>query len=84
MGYMKKTMIVLKSGDLRRIFRGAAKVIGRGFYLIRARIEDWRIGRISINKRKPTKYAEQGAKATESTNYDWLDQMFKAYPVPIC
>ena len=29
----------------------------------------------------PTRYQDTGAYATESTNYEWLDKIFKAYPL---
>lgn len=78
---LHKGIQALKKGEFKRIFRGIGRIIGKGIYRIRARIEDWCVGKVSVDKRKTTKYAQLGAKDTESTNYDWLDQMFKAYPV---
>lgn len=81
MNYVKKAISAIKKGDFKRLFRGMGRLVGKGVYCIRARVEDWRIGRISINKLKPSKHEDQGAYATQSTDYLWLDQMFKAYPV---
>ena len=65
-----------------RMARGAWRRLGKLMYRVRARYEDWRLGGISLEGIKPSKYTEKGAKATESTNYEWLDQIFKVFPYP--
>ena len=62
-------------------FIRAIKGIRCVLYRIRARIEDWRIGGISLEQGMSSRFPEMGAHATESTNYIWLDRMFKAVPL---
>ena len=50
-------------------------------YSIRARIEDWRLGRISVEKKIQSKYKDLGANASHSTDYRLLDRVFKTYPL---
>ena len=71
----------LKEREFRTFFRKSASLAGQGLDLLRAREEDWRIAGISINKKLHSKHRELGAYATESTDYCWLDQIFKAYPL---
>ena len=66
---------------IARLVKAGCRRIGKILYRIRARYEDWRLGRVSVDKKKESKFEEVGANAMESTNYQWLDQMFKAYPV---
>ena len=68
-------------GKIKKAIKGICRRIGKGLYRIRARYEDWRLGRVSVDRKKPSKYEKLGVNDMESTNYDWLDQMFKAYPV---
>lgn len=67
-------------GKIKKAIKGICRRIGKVFYKIRARYEDWRLGRVSVDRKKPSKYENLGVNDMESTNYDWLDQMFKAYP----
>ncbi len=71
----------IKKG-IARLVKAVGRRVGKILYRIRARYEDWRLGGVSVDKIKPSKYTEAGAKAMESTNYDWLDQIFKVFPYP--
>lgn len=51
-------------------------------YRIRARWEDRRIGGISVEETKPSRFSAQGAEATQSSDYRCLDRIFKTY-VPL-
>lgn len=81
MSKIKKAMALVKAGDWKTLLRKGLRFLEKPGYRIRARIEDWRIGGISIDKRKPSRYEELGAYATQSTDYCWLDQIFKSFPL---
>lgn len=46
-------------------------------YRLRARWEDRRMGGISVDARKPSRFAAQGAEATQSSDYRCLDRLFR-------
>lgn len=81
MSKLKKAFALIKAGDFKTFFRKISVILRKYLYRIRARIEDWRIGRISINKRIPSKFIEKGSYATESTDYRWLDKIFRSLPL---
>lgn len=81
MQYMKKGLTLLKKGDLKTLARGAFRILCRKLYLIWARIEDWRIGGVSLSGWKLSRFPETGAYGTESTDYRWMNQIFKSYPL---
>lgn len=81
MGKVRKAWKLLLSGDFATLWKKTVHIIKKMLYRMRARIEDWRIGRISLHKIIPTKYAGLGAYSTESTDYCWLDQIFKSFPL---
>ena len=69
---------LLKQGKLGAIFQKISVRFVRCVYKIRAWIEDCRIGGISVEKIKPTKFAELGATHSQSTHYHMLDRAFKS------
>lgn len=82
MSNLKKAFALIRSGDFKALFQRISIICRKFLYRIRARIEDWRIGRISINKKIPSKFADKGSYATESTDYRWLDKIFRSIPLP--
>ena len=65
-----------------RLIKNVGRWVCKKLYQIRARYEDWRLGRVSVDKIRESKFKDLGVKDMESTNYQWLDQMFKAFPYP--
>lgn len=51
-------------------------------YKLRAGWEDRRLGGVSVDERKPSRFAAQGAEATQSSDYRCLDRIFKTH-VPL-
>ena len=78
---MKPLRSELKPVKQETLFARSVNGIRCALYRIRAGIEDWRIGGISLEQGMSSRFPEMGAHATESTNYIWLDRMFKAVPL---
>lgn len=51
-------------------------------YRLRTRWEDRRLGGISVDETKPTRFSAEGAEATQSSDYRCLDRIFKKH-VPL-
>ena len=51
-------------------------------YQLRTWWEDRRVGGISVDTRKPSRFAAEGAEATQSSDYRCLDRIFKTH-VPL-
>lgn len=82
MFYLRKAWKYIKAGNFKALFTGICQLLRRTAYYIRAWIEDWLIGGVSVNQKKPTKFAEIGAYDTQSTDYCWLDKIFSEFPLP--
>ncbi len=77
-----KTFIeLIKNRQFKLIAKKVYIRILLSLYRIRAQIEDRRYGGISADKIKASRYRDKGAYTTESTNYIWLDKIFKSYPL---
>ena len=81
MRYIKSVFVLLKKGQIKLLLSKAKSVLFRWSYLLRAQWEDRKLGGISIDIRKPSRFSETGAYATQSTNYIWLDKMFESKPL---
>lgn len=78
---IKKMLSLLGSGQFGQLFRKIRGVFQRLPYQIRARIEDWRLGRIALSRRIPSRYAETGAYGTMSSDYRCMDEVFRVQPL---
>lgn len=58
------------------------KSLAAWLYRLRTRWEDRRLGGISVEETKPSRFAAQGAEATQSSDYRCLDRIFKKH-VPL-
>jgi len=70
--------------SLYRRFRSAIYLLKRPaalFYWFRERITDRRIGGIGIDRKKPTRFAAQGAYATQSSDYRSIDRILAHLPL---
>lgn len=81
MGYITRAIKKLKTEGLTAMIRRVRILLPRKLYQLRARIEDWRIGGVSVEHKKVNRFASTGAYHTESTNYIWLDKIFKRFPL---
>lgn len=77
----KKAFALLKAGDFDAFKEKTMTTAVRIPYRIRARIEDWRIGRVSVNGHIPSQFRQIGAYGTQSTDYRSLDHIFKTLPL---
>lgn len=75
------TFLTLIKRKLKRIGRIILTNFRRVKYNIRARVEDFRIGGVSLERTLPSKYAEQFANPTQSTDYRLLDEAFGTCPI---
>ena len=66
---------------LRKLYRKLRIRLRKRLYTVRARIEDWRLGKVSVDGIIPTKYKSLGVTWTQSTDYRLLDHVFKTYPL---
>ncbi len=53
--------------------------LAQRLYALRARWEDRRLGGISVEQRKPSRFAAQGAEAVQSSDYRALDRIFRRH-----
>lgn len=81
MRYIKSVFVLLKNGQIKLLLSKVKSVLFRWVYWLRAQWEDRKLGGISIDIRKPSRFSETGAYATQSTNYIWLDKMFQSLPL---
>lgn len=81
MTILKKIHSILKSEGLKSLLMKFFVCIAQKIYKIYARIEDYRIGKVSVDKFKKSKYKDLGAYGTESTCYTWLKTIFKSFPL---
>lgn len=81
MRYIKKFFMLLATGQFKRLFQDIRHVLFVMFYPLRAQWEDRQFGGISINGIIQTRFSDQGAHSTESTNYVWLDKLFESLPL---
>ncbi len=78
---IKKILYKIKHKVIKIFSNKIYRPFVKKMYKIYARIMDWRIGRISVDKLKQSKYENLGAKATESTNYTWPKMIFSCFPL---
>ena len=81
MRYIKSVFVLLKNGQIKALLSKVKSVLFRWVYWLRAQWEDRKYGGVSINSTIPTRFADSGAKSTQSTNYIWLDKMFQSLPL---
>ncbi len=81
MNIIKKTISILKNEGIKSFLLRSIGYFLRKLYKIYARIMDFRIGKVSVDKKKQSRYKDIGAYATESTNYIWLKKLFSSYPL---
>lgn len=78
---IKKALSFLGSGQFGQLLCKIRGVFQRMPYQLRARYEDWRLGRISLNGRIPSRFAETGAYGTMSSDYRCMDEVFRVQPL---
>lgn len=78
---IKTLLLLLSKRDIKKIFRIIRIRISKGMYSLRSRIEDWRLGRVSVDGIIQSKYKDMGVTWTQSTDYRLLDCVFKTYPL---
>lgn len=81
MGYIKEALALLKKGKLKSLLRKVKLLFQKCSYLLRVQWEDRKFGGITVNTRKPSRFPEAGAYATQSTHYIWLDKIFQSMPL---
>lgn len=77
----KTLMGMVRRREFRRIWKSAAAFVPQRIYSLSASRRDRRYGGISVNKRIPSRYPEQGAYATQSSDYRCLKRVFCAVPL---
>lgn len=78
---LKKALDLLKAGRIKELFIKFGHLCSKPIYRIRARWEDWRLGRVSVNGTIPSKFRKYGAYAVQSTDYRCLDKIFSVRPL---
>lgn len=78
---IKKMLALLRKGKFGQVFQKIWVYAQRMPNQIRARIEDWRVGRMSLSRRIPSRYTEIGAYGTMSSDYPYMDEVFRVRPL---
>ncbi len=78
---LKKAFNYISKGDFSGLFRKIRTVIYKKYFTLLERHKDKKIGGIYLNGIKESKYKENGAYATQSTDYRCLKAIFKAFPL---
>lgn len=78
---IKKMLSLLRRGQFGEVLRKIWGFFQRIPYQLRARIEDWRLGHMTLSQRIPSRYAETGAYGTMSSDYRCMDEVFRVQPL---
>ena len=81
MSRMKKLMTLVRKGEFRQIWKKGTAILSQRVYTFFAVRRDKRFGGISVNRRIPSKHPDQGAYATQSSDYRCLKRMFREVPI---
>lgn len=81
MRYIKKGFSIIKEYGFKFFVCKLYRFIIAKSYSLYATIMDFRIGGISANVPKDSRYESLGAYRTESTNYVWLKKIFSCFPL---
>lgn len=81
MSKFQKFMELLRRGDFRGIWEKGTAHISQRAYTVFAVLRDKRFAGIAANKKIPSRYKEQGAYSTQSSDYRCLKQVFSSVPL---
>ena len=81
MNRIRKLMELAREGDFRQIWQKGNVFLASRVYGFYAVCRDKWHGGISVNQKKPSRYRELGACATQSSDYRCLKQVFRAVPL---
>ena len=81
MGRVKKLMALLRQGEFRQIWQRGIAFLPSRMYSRSAVRKDKRYGGVAANRKIPSRYAAQGAYATQSSDYRCMRRMFRAVPL---
>ena len=81
MNRFQELMHLARQGEFRQIWQKGTGFLLNRVYSLSAGCRDRRYGGISTNRKKPSRYGELGAYATQSSDYRCLKQIFRAVPL---
>ena len=81
MGRLQKLITLIRQREFRRIWNVGTAYVPQRIYTFFAVRRDKRFGGVSVNTLIPSKHGEQGAYATQSSDYRCLNRVFRAVPL---